>query len=275
MQFSPDEQVVATGYDGDESGGTNIWTIDLRRRNVVSRLTFGLDRDSNPAWSPNGRRIAFNSTRNSEKSLYDMAASGGDEKLLIRATPELGPLSVSDWSKDGRFLIFNKDRTRDLWVLPLDGTDRKPILLVRPPSGHADQPNFSPNGHFVAYNSDESSPAQVYVVPFPPTGEKWQVSAGGGVQPRWRGDGREIVYLAPDGTMMAANVSYDDHRFRTDAPHPLFKTTISPLFQTEQFAMTRDGQRFLIMKPLTSSTGVSLMIVLNWKEELKQRVPSK
>jgi len=95
------------------------------------------------------------------------------------------------------------------------------------------------------------------------------------VQPRWRGDGREIVYLALDGTMMATDVSYDDHRFRAAAPHPLFKTTISPLFQAEQFAMTRDGQRFLIMKPLTSATGVSLMIVLNWKEELKQRVPSK
>ena len=166
MQFSPDEQVVATGYNEDENGGTNIWTIDLRTK-VPTRLTFGLDRDSNPAWSPDGRRIAFNSTRNGEKSLYDMAAAGGDEKLLVRSTPELGPLSVSDRSKD--YLIFNKDLTRDLWVLPLDGTDRKPMLLVRPPSGRADQPNFSPDGHFVAYNSDESGRAEVFVVPFPPT----------------------------------------------------------------------------------------------------------
>jgi hypothetical protein len=119
----------------------------------------------------------------------------------------------------------------------------------------------------VAYNSDESGRAEVYVVPFPPTGEKWHVSASGGVQPRWRGDGREIAYLSPDGTMMVVDLSYDQ-RFQSGAPHPLFRTAISPNFGTEQFAMTRDGQRFLIMKPLTSSVGgPSLTVLLNWQEK--------
>ena len=88
-----------------------------------------------------------------------------------------------------------------------------------------------------------------------------------------RGDGREMTYLALDGTMMAADVSYE-RRFESGTPHALFRTTISPLFATQQFAMTRDGQRFLIMKPLTLS-GPSFTVVVNWFEELKQRVPVK
>ncbi len=263
MQLSPDEQLIGVGRSDRTGGVVNLWIIDPRRT-VSSRLTFGSERESNPAWSPDGRRIAFNSTRKGIKSLYDMASTGGDEKLLMQG----GSLSVSDRSKDGRFLLFNDDVTRDLWVLPLSG-DRKPLRVVHPTSGRVDQPNFSPDGKWIAYDAEESGRAEVYITPFPPTNDKWQISSAGGVQPRWRGDGGELFYLAPDGAMMSVDLKMGA-RVEAGAPRALFRTTLVPSVSSEQFAATRDGQRFLVMKPIADAQGPAASLVINWPALLKK-----
>jgi Tol biopolymer transport system component len=257
LHLSPDGRLIAVGRSDRVGGPLNLWIIDPQR-NVSTRLTFGVERESNPAWSPDGRRIAFNSTRQGVKSLYDMASTGGDERLLMAG----GSLSVSDRSKDDRYLIYNNDTTRDLFALPLSG-DRKPIRVVHPTSGRADQPTFSPDSRWIAYNAEESGRAEVYLTPFPPTGAKWQVSSAGGVQPRWRGDGRELFYVGLDGTMMALDAQPSDEP-HAGMPHPLFKTDVMPLFQTEQYEVSADGQRFLVMKPLADNRAASLNLVVNW-----------
>jgi len=112
---------------------------------------------------------------------------------------------LDDWSPDGQYLLYHDTNQPELWALPLAG-DRKPMLVTRSLAGFADQGQFSPDGRWIAYNTNESDRHEVKVVPFPPNGEKWQISTSGGVQPTWRGDGKELFFLAPDATLMAADV---------------------------------------------------------------------
>jgi eukaryotic-like serine/threonine-protein kinase len=121
----------------------------------------------------------------------------------------------------------------------------------------------------VAYNSTESGQAEVYVVPFSRTGAKWQISSDGGAQPRWRGDGRELFYLSPDETMMAVDTQLGTAVTAT-SPRRLFQTGISVSTLVDQYAVTRDGQRFILMKPVTNTAATRLMVVVNWPTLLKR-----
>lgn len=133
-----------------------------------------------------------------------------------------------------------------------------------------DQARFSPDGRWVAYISDESGRYEVYVQPFPATGGKWQISRNGGAQPVWRRDGRELFYLASDGTLTVVPVS-SGVAFEAGAPSPLLKTVISqPTGIRSQYAVSADGRRFLILAPAGESTGPSLTVVVNWAAGLKQ-----
>ena len=159
-------------YGRREDNGTSLWIADLIR-GVTMRVTFGGARDSDGTWSPDGSRLAFASVRQGEKSLYEIPATGGIERLVLKA--EGRAQSVDDWSPDGRFILYHTDSTGELWALPVSG-DGKAILVIRPPSGRVDEPVFSPDGKWIAYNSEESGRLEVYVTPFPPTGARWQVS---------------------------------------------------------------------------------------------------
>src|SRR5262249_36630279 len=132
----------------------------------------------------------------------------------------------NDWSPDGRYLLYMAvdPKTRsDLWVLPVaSGTagDRKPVPYLRTPAWEA-QGQFSPDGRWIAYTSDESGQSQIYVQSFPAGGGKYQVSTGGGTQPRWRRDGKELFYIAADGKLMAVDVKTAP-KFEIDVPKALF-----------------------------------------------------
>jgi hypothetical protein len=120
----------------------------------------------------------------------------------------------------------------------------------------------------ITYNSDESGRNEVYVAPLPPMGERWQVSTNGGVQGRWRGDGRELYYLAADGTVMAVQIG-SGSRPQFGVPRPLFKTGIAPTYNIDHYAVSANGQRFLLRVPLQSSEQSAVTVVLNWNSELK------
>ncbi len=145
--------------------------------------------------------------------------------------------------------------------------DRKPLVLANSP-GNQDQGQFSPDGHWVAYTSNETGVSEIYVIPFPPNpgGGKWMVSRGGGVQARWRRDGRELFYISPDWKMMAVDVTTSP-TFQAGTPHPLFDTDmVDTGIRTGPISwdIAPDGKRFLIISP--DSTGVSsLNVVLNWR----------
>jgi dipeptidyl aminopeptidase/acylaminoacyl peptidase len=175
------------------------------------------------------------------------------------------------WSGDGRYLTFqSQDPVTgvDAFVLPMFG-DRKPIPYLHSNFTEA-QPRFSPDGKYIAYTCDESGRFEIYVQESPGPGGKWQVSTRGGVQPRWRSDGKELFYLTLDGKMMAATID-ENGGFRVGVPAPLFDSHIQVIAATSLYEVSADGQRFLLDVPERAGGSEPLTVVLNWNAELKRK----
>src|SRR3989475_1972864 len=245
----------------------DIWQIDLVR-DRMTRFTFDPGVDIVPIWSPDGMRIVFSSARKGPFSLYVKSASGASAEELLFETPK--NTYAQDWSGNGQFLLYSDTDPktgRDLWALPMSGTDRKPIEVVRTPFEELNG-QFSPDARWVAYETNESGRFEIVVQPFPvPTG-KWQVSTGGGIQPRWRADGKELYFIAPDGKLMAASITAAGATFSTGTPVPLFPVGLVPGLgaNNQQYAVSRDG-RFLINQRVETSTTAPITLLLNWKPE--------
>ncbi len=196
LSISPDEKRVAVATWDPQASTRDIWIIDPVRT-TSTRFTFNAAEDFLPIWSPDAANIVFVSDRSGLGNLYEKPTSGAaNEEEILKTDERKWP---SDWSRDGQYIAFisaSPTTKLDLWVLPMLG-DRKPIPFLQT-SFNEDGPKFSPDGHFIAYISDDSGPYEVYVQPFPATGAKWQISSGGGIQPRWRGDGKELFFMAPN-----------------------------------------------------------------------------
>jgi hypothetical protein len=176
----------------------------------------------------------------------------------------------TDWSNDGRFIIFQMRGVTtgpDLWILPLFG-DGKPYPFAQSEFDE-EQGHFSPDGHWIAYTSNESGRYEVYVQTFPQSGGKWLVSSGGGAQPHWRADGKELFYIAPDRTLMAVDVNAGT-TFETSAPKRLFATLVNNYTAPNRYVVTADGQRFLINSPVGETNQTPITVVLNWTSGLKR-----
>jgi Tol biopolymer transport system component len=172
----------------------------------------------------------------------------------------LSRLILHDWSRDGRYALCDvTGHHQEISAVTL--SDGRLQVAVRT-SGSADQARFSPNGRWIAYNDLESGRFEVFVVPFPTTGERWQISTSGGVQPDWNGDGRELFYLDRAGTLMAVSINATAN-FEAGSPRPLFRTGLHGAAQVEEYRVTADGQRFLLRMPFRAATHRTTL-VLNW-----------
>ena len=127
---------------------------------------------------------------------------------------------------------------------------------------------FSPDNRWLAYVSNESGRNEVYVQSFPPSGGKWQVSTTGGAQPHWRADGKELFYMTPDRKLMAVDVN-SQQSFGVGAPKLLFQTTVARYEAPNRYAVSRDGQRFLINSAV-EEVSHTMTVVLNWTAEIKR-----
>jgi hypothetical protein len=185
-----------------------------------------------------------------------------------------------DWSRDGRLLLYSNQDPKtgtDLWALPMTG-ERKPFPVLQTRFDEIEG-QFSPDGRWLTYASNESGRYEIYVQTFPETGGKWQISVAGGLQPRWRRDGQELFYLAPDNRLMAApiRVAPGTKALEAGAPVPLFTTKLAtgvnivPAgFQARaQYAVAADG-RFLMNVSADEGVISPITIVQNWTVGLKK-----
>lgn len=217
-RISPDGRRFAFSL---QSAVQDVWMYDIAR-GVKTRLTFGSalsQSNSSPAWSPDGRQIAYSSFRGGNFGIYRKASDGsGTEEVLLAANEHTRFLA--DWSPDDNFLMYYEMQQAfwSIWILPLSG-DRTPSVFLKS-SFNQVEPRFSADGKWIVYSSTESGRTEVYVVPFPGSGGKWQISTGGGLQPSWRRDGKEIYSVSPDNKLMAAEVKSTDSTFEVGTVRP-------------------------------------------------------
>ncbi len=265
-RLSPDGRHVAVVIAGSTY---DIWLYDVAR-DTLTRLTFGGD-DNYPVWSPDGKRIAFNSTRAGAANLYLTAVDGSG--TVERLTTSEYSQYPGSWSADGKFLAFTEEAHPhtgdDIWLVPLQG-DRRPQPLLQTPFDEW-QPRFSPDGRWLAYTSNESGSPEVYVQSFPGLGAKWKISTDGGSEPLWAPSGRELFYRNGD-KMMAATLemrpafSVSKSRLVFEAPYAHINGDIP------NYDVAPDGQRLLMVQEnRQKATVTQLNVVLNWFEDLKQR----
>ncbi len=261
--FSPGGDRVAFDLADPRSGKADIWVRDLKR-GVSSRFTFGKGDTFSPLWSPDGRVIVFTQ----DQDLFEKPADGqGEEKLLLKSE-ELK--LACDWSRDGRYIAFmsrGKETRWDVWVLPTFG-DRKPIPFLKTQFGEL-VPAFSPDGRLLAYQSNESGRPEVYVQNFPGPGGKWQISTSGGLEPRWRADGKELIYRAPDQKLMAVEIQAASG-LTAGVPQALFTGRFETGIARNRYVPTADGRRFLTVAPLGRESMTPTTVVLNWFAELQR-----
>jgi len=178
------------------------------------------------------------------------------------------------WSSNGRVLIYQaKDPTTrlDLWALSLGDGSRTP--LVQSPFNDSDG-SLSPDLRWLLYVSEESGQSEVYVQGFPTAARKWRLSSNGGRQPSWRHDGKEVVFLTLDGTMMAASIEERNTILEISRPKRLFQVVIEVDPVSHQYRMTDDGQRFVVAVPVEpAGTAPPITVVVNWLGGLKQKGP--
>ena len=180
-------------------------------------------------------------------------------------------MRCTDWSRDGRFIIYERSDPKtsyDLWVLPLTG-GQKPFPFLQTEFNES-QGRFSPTGAHVAYTSNESGRNEVYVRPFPAASGKVQVSTDGGDQPRFRRDGKELFYLAPDRRLMTVAVKGGES-FEAGLPQALFETRIRDVtIRRYHYDVTGDGERFLVNTAVEQKASAPITLVLNWTADLKR-----
>jgi hypothetical protein len=275
FNLSPDDVHVAV-VRGDDPATVmpTIWTMDLSREGAVSRFSeTGADEaDFSPVWSPDGRELLFSRGTDRRMRLLIEASSGGLAKAAIDTD---GPKFPTDWSSDGRFVTYGSQwpdyRNMHTWTLQVSGSDEAeaPRAFLRHSYDDLDA-YFSPadkgNGpHWIAYTSDETGRDEVYVRDFPAGVRKWRLSAEGGWLPHWRRDGRELFCLALDGTLMAVGVR-PGAKLEPQNPRPLFQTDLrlSPLNVMNQYAVTLDGQRFLLNQRVPETLPGPITAVVPW-----------
>ena len=287
LSLSPDGTRAAIHIQ-DSTGTGDVWVSELSR-GTLARLTTGEAFDGSPLWSPDGSRVAFESHRNGQPEVFWRAAdSSGPAELLLTVDESVRAIVPSDWSPDATILFAHADFPEtgsDVGMVSIDGPGTwEPLIRTA-----ADEwsPAISPDGRWLAYTSDETGRDEVYVQRFPELEGRTQISVGGGEKPTWSADGLELFYLrarpGPPDAGMRVTLGIDE-----GDPPSLIVGTPEHLFDWRYFGVggfgslrryhdvSPDGQRFLVIAPETGDGErgrAEINVVLNWFEELKERVP--
>jgi DNA-binding SARP family transcriptional activator/Tol biopolymer transport system component len=271
--ISPDgtQLAVARVAHSDSSRSIGIWIKRLDRGPSI-KLTLEGRGSFGPAWTPDGRSVTFAAT--SALGIFELwtkRADGGAEGVM--QLHEGRSLFNARWSPDGKWLLFHTDPASpgkgDILGIRL-GIDTAPVPVVATPFTEM-SPALSPNGRWLAYTSNESGAYEIYAIPFPPTGTaKWAISAGGGTEPLWSHSGRELFYRDASGNLVAVEVNTNP-TFSLGRATKLFPAAgFTKLRSTPQYAVGRDDQRFLMIRPMVNGPADKLIFVENWFEEVRR-----
>jgi eukaryotic-like serine/threonine-protein kinase len=262
--LSPDASRVAVDISDRKANNIDIW-IESTAGAANTRFTFDPAEDVVGVWSRDGKTLAYRLGADGS-GVYVKAASGleREKKLFFIAGASMDDIEPNSWSADDRQILCRRQTTSGDILELVPATGGEPTRLL---NGKGSQENgqFSPDGKWVAYASDESGTWEIYVTSFPGAAGKWQVSRGGGSEPRWRGDGKEIFYIAPSGMLMAVPVN-GETTFATGQPTPLFQVRgRAPISSTDVFSydVTKDGKRFLVNRYVKPEHVPPLTILLN------------
>lgn len=259
--LSPDGEQVATSGGQEQPG---VWLVDLDR-DVSTRV---VSEGGSPMWSPDGTQLAFSSSRRAGVGdIYLRRVSGeGTDELLLQ-TPELK--IINDWSRDGKYIVFastNRELKQDLWLLPMFGS-RSPIPYLRTGFNQI-QAQVSPDGRWLAYTSDESGRWEVYVQSFPTPGTKKILSVGGGGEPKWSADGRELFYVRSDMSLMSVQIPTGNLADGFEMPQPLFRVPVmgDTSAYRSRYAVNARGDRF-VFNARDESSQTPITVVVNWEAQ--------
>jgi serine/threonine protein kinase/Tol biopolymer transport system component len=257
FKLSPDERSAALSRE-EPNRLHALWILDLVK-GTTSRFVADGDNFS-PVWSPDGKQLVYTSVRNGLIFFLKPVAGNGQEEQVF--VVQRGGYYPSSWSPDGKYLVFRAsvpETGMDIWLLPL--SDRKPQPLLKTKFNEQNA-KISPDGNWLAYQSDESGNNEVYVTQFPQPARSWRISISGGVNPFWRGDGKEL-YFVSGNKLMAVSVT-GGTEFQSGTPQPLFE------IEGTNYAPSKDGQRFLVSVVTEKAPAPPINVVLNWTAQLKK-----
>jgi len=253
-------------------GATNEIGVFDFARGTVTALTSNTTGSQAPVWSPDGRRIAYRGTRKGFRNVWVKTVDGtSEEQQLTKGDHLQTPLS---WSPDGKYLLYADlapDTGQDIWIVsPMDG-NAQPVVKADLTQMAAE---WSPDGRFIAYMSDESGRAEIFVLPFPLTGQRWRVSTAGGSEPVWSLDGRQVFYRNA-GQIQAVDVR-PSPAFSAGTPRTLFADTFVIGPNSRNGYSIADGDRFLFAQPVRPDPPITQVpVVMNWFSELRRAAGAK
>jgi serine/threonine protein kinase len=255
FRIGPDQQRIIVDLNDADGRADDLWILDTARA-LMTRFTFDPAGDFAGIWAPDGSKVAFSSMRTGLGDIYvaDVSNPSKVQRIASSSTDQFAPTS---WTRDGASVLAELYRQADvdLWIFPVAGGVGKAYIATQ---FNESQAELSPDDALVAYISDESGRPEIYVEHFPSHEGRRQVSSGGGGAPRWRGDGKELFFIARGGMLTSVDMTNE-----TAAPKPLF------VLPGTSFDVTRDGQRFLVDTPVDNNTGSPLTFVSNWMAERK------
>lgn len=265
-RLSPDGRSVVVDQTSPDGRNVDIWILETAR-GATTRLTFDPSVHQAPIWSPDGKQILYVSNRKLGTHLFLKNADGSGVEEEAADLGDSAQVNPWDWSRNGKYVLVKKGN--ELWDLLLPERVAKPMLQ---PKWTVRNAQFSPDGRWIAYASNETGSMEVYVSSFPTGNGKWQVSSAGGQEPKWRQDGKELFYVAPDGKLMTVAVK-PGATFEAAPPVALFQThRRQPVSAQDVFSydVTGDGQRFLILTKVDESNVAPPSIYLNWASEMEK-----
>jgi len=275
-RFAPDGRRMAVSLLRDENW--DVWVYDIER-DVATRVTFGEGYDADPVWSPDGQWIAYEGEVNGKDGILKKRADGTGEPEVVVVPGKLTYPAPDSWSPDARSLVVQAVGAKggqDIWLVDVDGKS-EPLPLIQSPYNEAGV-QFSRDGRFLAYESNETGRPEVFVSSLPMGQGKWQISDGGGSQPRWSRDGRELFYRTADG-LMSVQLAIDGGGLHPGKPVSLFKGVylgglrglLLPGYNFPDYDVAPSGQSFAMFEGRGEKRQASrAKVVIGWFQELER-----